>query len=173
MELNLKGERIMKELADVNMADVKNDVNKNFYTQIQAKLTEMGKDNKDLARSTGLTKETIRHYSTESKGSMPTLDSAIAIAHSLGVSLNWLCGLDEPTVDEQSIEQLFKTLILQTMDIEKNKSVRIATNVKYLAQKDIDYMIQDGYSYEELFHLASSCDIAFLLSDNAQFSKLL
>lgn len=66
-----------------------------FAKRMRETREKKGLKQKELAEHIGVTPQTISAY--EKNGKAPTLDNAIAIANTLGVSLDWLCGIDGGT----------------------------------------------------------------------------
>lgn len=78
----------------------------------KAKLTQ-----KQLAGLSDVTAATISSYESEGGTKVPSLDKVIALAKSLNVSLDWLCGLEEKPKDyknnkEIGFDEVMKAIIL-------------------------------------------------------------
>lgn len=67
--------------------------NQIFGERLKKAMKAKGIKNKELAKAVFLTDCTISFYRTGRK--LPNLDNAFYIADALGVSLDWLCGLDD------------------------------------------------------------------------------
>ena len=80
-------------------------------TRTQKKMTQ-----KDLAEKIGMKAATVSAYESvdESKRITPSLENALAIARELGVSLDYLCGLD---VSEQQTVQEKAKVFLQNLTL--------------------------------------------------------
>lgn len=69
-----------------------------FSDRIKRSRQSQKMNQKQLAQKAGLTGTTISSYEQGNKS--PTLENAVKLAHALGCSLDWLCGI-EPAVKEQ------------------------------------------------------------------------
>lgn len=68
-----------------------------FSDRLKTRRTEKGLSQADLAKAVGVSAATISSYETPNGTKIPALDKAEAIAEALGVSLDWLCGLEPDT----------------------------------------------------------------------------
>lgn len=77
-----------------------------FYQTFATRLSEARKKNGlsqiELAKQIGVSQGTISAYEkgTGQKGSGPTVEKVARIAVALGVSVDWLCGIDAPVAAE-------------------------------------------------------------------------
>lgn len=64
-----------------------------FSKRMREARNRKGLKQKELAEKIGVKAQAISSY--ETLGKLPTMENGILIAKTLGVSLDWLCGLDE------------------------------------------------------------------------------
>lgn len=74
-------------------------VSEEFAKKMKEVRGRNGLKQKDLAAKIGATPQTISAY--EKKGKTPTLENVASIAKALGVSLDWLCGIDTITFEDE------------------------------------------------------------------------
>lgn len=111
-----------------------------FSQRLKEARVSCGFTQQDLAQKANVTAATISSYenSTSSKESklakFPSLDKVVAIAEALGVSIDWLCGLE-----------------LKSTDVSEEKYYRLSTIlycIEEFLQKtncDVNYNIQSEY----------------------------
>ena len=76
-----------------------------FAKRLREKRDEMGLTQTQLAKSVGVSVQTISSYEkTGEKGKTPTLDNAVKIAEVLGVSLGWLTGTEQQREKTQTFQ---------------------------------------------------------------------
>lgn len=68
----------------------------------------------ELAAIAGVSTVTISSYEREEGAKVPSLDKAFVIAQALGVSLDWLCGVDEQNGDivNFNIKEYLRSLVI-------------------------------------------------------------
>ena len=99
-----------------------------------AKLTQ-----KQLADMSNVTAATISSYESENGTKVPALDKVIAIAKALNVSIDWLCGLENKSNDNNEIgfDEVMKALSLlltiQGVEFEKANSKFISAGEPHSA----------------------------------------
>ncbi len=88
-----------------------------FAQRMKQAREKKGLKQNELAKAVGVTPTTISAYEksdTEGNGKKPTLENAQAIAESLGVSLDWLCGMADTSgggYTNLTAETYFKSLV--------------------------------------------------------------
>ncbi len=65
-----------------------------FGQRLKEQRTKKGLNQKELSSICGVSTQTISGY--EKGGKLPTIDNAARLAKALGVSLDWLAGIDTP-----------------------------------------------------------------------------
>lgn len=81
-----------------------------FSERLKTVRTKKGLSQADLAKMIGVSSATISSYETANGAKIPSLNKAEAIAETLEVSLDWLCGLTAPDSQEQSTIDVLKGL---------------------------------------------------------------
>lgn len=98
----------------------------NFWENVVAELEFQGKTRKELAAEIGFDASNIGKG--ERNGNIPAADTALKIAHSLGVSLNSLLNMEENPNSEPNQPQLDQSLckkyysIIQKLDEMPNNT---------------------------------------------------
>lgn len=75
-----------------------------FAKRMKEAREKRGLKQKELAEEIGVTPQTVSAY--EKTGKAPTMDNAVSIAKVLGVSLDWLCGIDRDMKNQNDITTL-------------------------------------------------------------------
>lgn len=101
-----------------------------FARRLKTKREELGFTQAQLAEKIGVSAQTISAYEKNSsgeKGKTPTLDKVVSLAQTLGVSIDYLCGLDLPEKDcsMQSLRDIAESLSNISMYINCYEGVRI------------------------------------------------
>lgn len=74
-----------------------------FAEKMREARIKTGFSQAELSKRTGISAATLSTYESSEKPKNPPIDKAIAIAKSLNVSLDWLCGLDNPKKTDESL----------------------------------------------------------------------
>lgn len=89
-----------------------------FAERLRQTRQKNGLTQEELAKKSGVSKSTISLYENPDgeKGKNPSLDNAMRIAESLGVSLDWLCGLSDQPVSacapgNQSFREIWNAIL--------------------------------------------------------------
>ncbi len=89
----------------------------------------------ELSRRTGIAPATLSSYESMENPKNPTLDKIIAIAKALNVSIDWLCGLENETKENENIgfDEIMKalSLLLSVCGVEFRKSENPAKGEPY------------------------------------------
>lgn len=95
-----------------------------FAKRLKETREQRGMKQKELAEKINVTPQTVSAYEKadiEGKGKNPTLENAISAAKVLGVSLDWLCGLDGPDENDgfKNYKEMGKAIVslVDTVDI--------------------------------------------------------
>lgn len=70
-----------------------------FPQRLEEAMLDRGLDPEDLEADDIIASSTVKYYGKYG-GRLPSLRSAVRMAAYLGVSLDWLCGLDDTTIDD-------------------------------------------------------------------------
>lgn len=102
-----------------------------FAKRLKEAREAKGIKQRDLAERIGVSYQTISAYEksdTAGKVKNPTLENAVSIAKELGVSLDWLYGLDE----QKSLSEKYKTFgdIARTI-VEISQQTNIRIKIRY------------------------------------------
>ena len=88
-----------------------------FSRRLKDKRESLGLTQKQLGEKIGVTSQAISAYekNTKETGKSPTLDKSLELANALGVTLDWLCGLDsqhnEDIVNYNQAVELIEKLV--------------------------------------------------------------
>ena len=89
-----------------------------FARRLKETRQNLNKSMSDLAEETGLTASAISSYEKED-GKTPSLINAQKIATALGVSLDWLSGMDEVQSDDNLCKEEIAANVLKAIDVLK------------------------------------------------------
>lgn len=78
----------------------------NFAERIKKARKSQKMNQTQLAQKAGLTPTTISSY--EKGGKSPSLENAVKLAHALGASLDWLCGIESTPIERDKNTLTFK-----------------------------------------------------------------
>lgn len=97
-----------------------------FANRLKAARTQKNMSQADLAKAVGVATGTISVYENPSGGRYPALDKTIAIAETLEVSVDWLCGRENKSAVEQGGLALLKELlaIIEKLDLSVDTASR-------------------------------------------------
>lgn len=123
------------------------------YCREHAKLKQ-----NELAIKAGVTPTALSTYeafTTSPNGKKPSLHSAVKLAKALGVSLDWLCGIDDaPKVSVKSIIAFLEKQQIQTSNGVMTITIGMPNMIKFLNGLDIMYKdYQSGIIDMEIFEL--------------------
>lgn len=119
----------------------------------------------ELAKAIGVTPNTISSYEkadTDGSGKKPTLENAQAIAETLEVSLDWLCGMsDNAAVSyaEFTAREYFKSLVIILSETSSTLKEVNTLALNEIAQPfvkkvtDLIHVYRDGSIPEDLFNV--------------------
>jgi transcriptional regulator with XRE-family HTH domain len=100
-----------------------------FPEKLQKRLDELGWNQADLVRRTGVDKSTVSYWFQNKTNRFPRLGEAAKLAHILGVSVDYLADdqLDEPAPPLGAAEalavEMIRTLNLSRADVMKRLSI--------------------------------------------------
>lgn len=94
----------------------------------------------ELSRRTGIAPATLSSYESMENPKNPTLDKIIAIAKALNVSIDWLCGLENETKENENIgfDEIMKAIILLS-GLKKSSFDYCEGDMDYLESFDIKF----------------------------------
>ena len=102
-----------------------------FSERLRKARTTLGLTQKDLATKVGIAAATLSAY--EASGKPPTIETAMKLADILGVSLDWLCGRDEP---ESPVATYGEAIAL--IDRLARSGLNVSMEVRHKAGEDGD-----------------------------------
>ncbi|MHB9292154.1 hypothetical protein Holit_01243 [Hollandina sp. SP2] len=107
-----------------------------FKENLKTELTYAGMLVKELATLSGVNKRTIDNYLRE-EGSIPSVEAAVSIARTLGVSVEYLVTGEEPQRDKpiSSLSPIVRSIIHITCQLDPRDRIMILDIAKILKNR--------------------------------------
>lgn len=139
-----------------------------FAQRLKAQREKLGLTQAQLAEKIGVTSQTISAYEKNSageKGKTPTLDKVVALAQTLNVSLDYLCGLDSIVKDcsMESLRDIAECLTRIASCVECYGGIR----VRHLSEEE--YMDENCGMPEE--YIIETKEMAVFTMDNPMLAN--
>lgn len=113
-----------------------------FAKRLKKAREQRGMKQKELAEKIDVTPQTISAYEkadVEGKGKNPTLENAISAAKVLGVSLDWLCGIDLAHDDKDLYGTSYGEIIRKLVDASEKAENASLSSITLTERVFIDY----------------------------------
>lgn len=125
-----------------------------FSKRLKEAREAMGYTQRTLANQVGITPASLSAY--EKDGKNPSLNVAAEIAKACGVSLDWLCGIDEGKYEMKTYADVISALAEAGkhvyIKIEEKESEEDTKRVLYFGNSIIQTFLEDWQGMLDLYH---------------------